>query len=59
VMLRDGGYLGAVDGIRDWDAYVCELDRLLRAEPVRAPGIGVALVAAPVAPSCAGRAQGA
>ncbi len=30
-MLRDGQYLGAVDGIRDWDVYVAELDRLLAA----------------------------
>jgi hypothetical protein len=24
-MLRDGQYLGAVDGIRDWDVYQAEL----------------------------------
>ncbi len=37
VMLRDGRYLGAVDGIRDWDVYVGELERLLAAEPTRPP----------------------
>ncbi|CAD5375020.1 Hydrogenase expression/formation protein [Rubrivivax sp. A210] len=46
VMLRDGQYLGAVDGIRDWDDYVAELDRLLAATPTRAPGIGVPVRAA-------------
>jgi len=35
VMLRDGQYVGAVDGIRDWDVYLAELDRLLAAAPSR------------------------
>ena len=41
VMLRDGQYLGAVDGVRDWDDYVAELARLLRAEPSRPPTVGI------------------
>ena len=41
VMLRDGHYLGAVDGIRDWDVYIGELDRLLAAAPTRAPSVGI------------------
>jgi hydrogenase-1 operon protein HyaE len=41
VMLRDGHYLGAVDGIRDWDVYVAELERLLAAEPSRPPSVGI------------------
>lgn len=41
VMLRDGAYLGAVDGIRDWDVYLAELDRLLAADPVRPPSVGI------------------
>jgi len=52
VMLRDGQYLGAVDGIRDWDVYVAELQRLLGAEPSRAPGVGIAVKHADAAPSC-------
>jgi len=52
VMLRDGLYLGAVDGIRDWDVYVAELQRLLTAEPSRPPGVGIAVQAADAAPSC-------
>jgi hydrogenase-1 operon protein HyaE len=43
VMLRDGGYLGAVDGIRDWDVYVEELERLLAAPTRRPPSIGIAV----------------
>ncbi len=52
VMLRDGHYLGAVDGIRDWDVYVAELQRLLAAEPSRPPGVGIAVKLADAAPSC-------
>jgi len=54
VMLRDGKYLGAVDGIRDWDVYVGELDRLLASLPSRPPGVGIPvhLAGQPAAPSC-------
>ena len=41
VILRDGHYVGAVDGIRDWDEYVVELDRLLVAPPTRPPTVGI------------------
>ncbi len=53
VMLRDGHYLGAVDGIRDWDVYVAELTRLLAATPVRPPGVGIAVMADAPGPSAA------
>ena len=43
VMLRDGQYLGAVDGIRDWDVYRAELSRLLAAAPSRPPSVGIAV----------------
>jgi hydrogenase-1 operon protein HyaE len=46
VLLRDGQYLGAVDGIRDWDVYLAELQRLLAANPSRPPGVGIAVTAA-------------
>ena len=54
VMLRDGRYVGAVDGIRDWDVYVAELDRLLAAEPTRPPTVGIPVMAAgaSAAPHC-------
>jgi hydrogenase-1 operon protein HyaE len=41
VLLRDGHYLGAIDGLRDWDVYIGELDRLLAAAPTRPPGVGI------------------
>ncbi|WP_119286551.1 hydrogenase [Azohydromonas sediminis] len=46
VMLRDGQYLGAVDGIRDWDVYVAEVERLLQSAPTRPPSVGIRVTAA-------------
>ncbi|MCU0951379.1 MAG: hydrogenase [Burkholderiaceae bacterium] len=37
VMLADGKYVGAIDGLRDWQDYVEEMARLITAEPTRAP----------------------
>ena len=45
VLLKDGRYVGAVDGLRDWQAYVEELGRLLEAEPTRPPTVGIAVTA--------------
>ena len=45
-MLRDGQYLGAVDGLRDWDVYLAELTRLLAAEASRPPTVGIPVLAA-------------
>jgi len=54
VMLRDGKYLGAVDGVRDWDVYTLELQRLLAAAPTRPPTVGIAVTVAgqPDSTSC-------
>ena len=43
VMLRDGQYLGAVEGLRDWEDYVGQIGRMLAAAPVRPPGVGIAV----------------
>lgn len=45
VLLKDGRYVGAIDGLRDWQAYVDELSRLLEAEPSRPPTVGIAVTA--------------
>ena len=37
VLLRDGEYVGAIDGVRNWDDYLMELARLLELEPRDAP----------------------
>ena len=51
VMLKDGMYVGAIDGLRNWDEYVEGLQRLLDAEPTRAPTVGIAVRSAG-APEC-------
>lgn len=43
VVLKDGAYVGAIDGLRNWDEYVDELARLLVAEPSRPPSVGIAV----------------
>ena len=52
VMLRDGGYVGAIDGLRNWDDYLAETARLLEAPVARPPSIGIAVRAAGEAPTC-------
>jgi hydrogenase-1 operon protein HyaE len=39
--LRDGGYLGSIEGLKDWAVYARLLPELLAAEPSRVPGIGI------------------
>ena len=41
VVLKEGRYVGAVDGLRTWHDYVNEIARLLAAPPARPPGIAI------------------
>jgi hydrogenase-1 operon protein HyaE len=43
VVLKDGQYVGAVDGLRNWDEYIEDVERLLAAEPTRPPTVGIAV----------------
>ena len=52
VVLKDGHYVGAIDGLRNWEEYVEETQRLLAAEPTRAPSIGIAVKTAGDAGHC-------
>jgi hydrogenase-1 operon protein HyaE len=52
VVLKDGQYVGAIDGLRNWEEYVEEMQRLLAAEPTRAPTIGIAVKTAGDAGHC-------
>lgn len=45
VMLRDGGYIGVIEGLRNWDEYLAEVAHLLAAPPSRPPTIGIAVKA--------------
>ncbi len=46
VLLKDGRHVGAIEGLRDWQDYVGELQGLLEAQPSRPPSIGIAVKAA-------------
>ena len=46
VMLADGRYVGAIDGLRNWDEYLREIAQLVVAPPTRAPSIGVGVAVA-------------
>lgn len=46
VLLRDGKYVGAIDGLRNWDEYIEGVARLLDAPPVRPPTVGIAVTGA-------------
>ncbi len=52
VLLKDGGYVGAVDGLRNWDEYLHEMARLLEAPVTRPPSIGVAVTAPGAGDGC-------
>lgn len=45
VFLREGGYLGAISGVRNWNEFVQETAELLARDPQRPPSIGIAVVA--------------
>ncbi len=50
--LRDGQYLGTIEGLKDWSGYVRLLPELLAAEPSRPPGIGIPVTDANAASHC-------
>ena len=41
VMLKDGQYVGVIDGLRNWDEYLEEMQALLSAAPSRPPTVGI------------------
>ena len=41
VMLKDGQYVGVIEGLRNWDEYVSEVQALLSAAPTRPPTVGI------------------
>jgi hydrogenase-1 operon protein HyaE len=43
VLLQDGRYVGAIDGLRNWDQYLEQMQALLAAEPTRPPTVGIAV----------------
>ncbi|MBU6993624.1 hypothetical protein [Ferrovum myxofaciens] len=45
LFLRDGGYVGSIEGLHDWSEYVKEYAIMLQKPVSRAPSIGVAISA--------------
>lgn len=41
VMVKDGQYVGAIDGLRNWDEYLQQTQALLDAAPTRPPSVGI------------------
>lgn len=44
VFVRDGGYVGVIDGMRNWDEYTHEIAEMLNKPIGRAPSIGIPVV---------------
>lgn len=45
VFFRDGGYVGVIDGMRDWGVFANEIPAMLERPVTRAPGIGIPVAA--------------
>jgi hydrogenase-1 operon protein HyaE len=52
VFVRDGGYVGAIEGMRDWQEYAREISAMLEKPVGRAPSVGIPVMAAGAASSC-------
>lgn len=50
--LRDGEYLGSIEGLKDWSSYVRQLPELLSAPASRPPSVGVPVANANAASHC-------
>ncbi len=46
VLMRDGGYLASISGMRDWTDYLSEITSALERTASRPPTVGIPLVAA-------------
>jgi hydrogenase-1 operon protein HyaE len=53
VLLRDGGWVATLSGMKDWSDFVAELGQALQQPATRAPSVGIPVVAAGAAePAC-------
>ena len=50
--LRDGDYLGTIEGLKDWPVYSRLIPELLAAPASRPPGIGIPLRDANATTAC-------
>lgn len=52
VFVRDGGYVGAIDGMRNWEEYAREIAEMLDKPIGRAPSIGIPVMATGEVDAC-------
>jgi len=52
VFVRDGSYVGVIEGMRNWDEYTCEIAEMLERPIGRAPSVGIPVNSAGEAPAC-------
>jgi hydrogenase-1 operon protein HyaE len=45
VFVRDGGYVGVIDGMRNWEEYTREIAEMLEKPIGRAPSVGIPVMA--------------
>lgn len=52
VFVRDGGYVGVIDGMRNWDEYTREIAGMLEKPVSRAPTVGIPVMPAGESSAC-------
>ncbi len=52
VFVRDGGYVGVIDGMRNWEEYTREIAEMLNKPVGRAPSIGIPVVSTDEPSAC-------
>ncbi len=52
VFVRDGGYVGSIEGMRNWDEYQQEIIAMLQRPIGRAPSVGIPVMSADAGSSC-------
>jgi len=45
LFVRDGGYVGAIEGLHDWNEFVNDCNEMLQRPVSRAPSVGIAVTA--------------
>jgi hydrogenase-1 operon protein HyaE len=50
--VRDGGYVGVIDGMRNWEEYAREIAAMLEKPIGRAPSIGIPVMSADEPSAC-------
>lgn len=52
LFMRDGGYVGTIEGMRDWSVFARDIPAMLARPVTRAPGIGIPVATIGGASSC-------